>query len=75
MQKNRDPSSFRDPSGYIFFERGEIFRTINQSYAKNYDLLMNCGLYDDLVKKGMLVSHKEVKSNDTYKTIQRPVRF
>tara|TARA_B100001750_G_C15510570_1_gene603353 strand:+ start:312 stop:1664 length:1353 start_codon:yes stop_codon:yes gene_type:complete len=70
MQKNRDPSSFRDPSGYIFFERGEIFRTINQSYAKNYDLLMNCGLYDDLVKKGMLVSHKEVKSNDTYKTIQ-----
>ena len=70
MQKNRDPSSFRDPSGYIFFERGEIFRAINQSYAKNYDLLMNCGLYDDLVKKGMLVSHKEVKSNDTYKTIQ-----
>ena len=55
------PSSFRDPSGFLFHRKGSIFRQINTSYKKNYDQLMDSGLYQNLVKAGLLIPHKEVK--------------
>lgn len=67
-------SSFRDPSGYIFTSGGVIFRQVNKSYQKNYDLLMKSGLYTKLISLGYLIEHKEVesleKSPDAYRTIQ-----
>ena len=53
------PSSFRDPSGFIFRKDGSLFRQVNRSYQSHYDLLMNSGLYESLVDKGLLISHKE----------------
>ena len=71
MQKNRDPSSYRDPSGYVFYEDGKIYRAINHSYQKNYELFHESGLYDDLVEKKMITSYKEVnKIHQVYKVIQ-----
>ena len=71
MQRNKDPSSFRDPSGYVFYEGNKIFRTIDDSYAKHYELFLSSGLYDELVNRKMLIPHKEVaKTDDTYKVIQ-----
>ena len=71
MQKNRDPGSFRDPSGYVFYENDKVFRTVSNTYAKHYDLLMNSGLYDHLVEKKMLIPHKETNNIDSsiYKVI------
>ena len=51
-------SSFRDPSGFIFEQNGEIYRQVNKIYQEDYGHLMNSGLYDHLVRNGLLVSHK-----------------
>ena len=52
-------ASFRDPSGFLFYKDGVLYRQVNQSYRKHYDHLMESGLYDALVKQGLMVSHTE----------------
>lgn len=52
-------SSFRDPSGFLFRAKGELYRQINLSYQEDYDQLMSSRLYDDLVDQGLMVSHEE----------------
>lgn len=71
----KHPSSFRDPNGFIFFHDNELFRCIKNRYKESYDLLMNSGLYEELVRDGLLISHKEIETSkfdfeDTYKIIQ-----
>ena len=56
----RDGGSFRDPSGFIFYEDGNVYRSIDFSYKENFNHLVNSGLYDDLVQKGLLIKHNEV---------------
>ena len=53
-------SSFRDPSGFLFTREGVLYRQVNHSYAADYDLLLSSGLYDRLVKKNLLIPHREV---------------
>ncbi len=55
------PASFRDPSGFLFQRDGVLYRQINQSYADDYRLLNESGLYDRLVEKGLLIPHAEVE--------------
>lgn len=69
------PSSFRDPSGFVFFEDNLLYRQVNINYKKNYDLLMNSGLYKSLVDSRLMLSHKEVdvnyaKTKNAYKVIK-----
>ncbi len=52
-------SSFRDPSGFVFHLDGNLYRQVNRSYQANYDLLLSSGLYDALVKDGLLIPHVE----------------
>lgn len=54
------PGSFRDPDGFVFSTDGAIYRQINRSYSAPYDQLMQSGLYDSLVRDGMLIPHVEV---------------
>ena len=54
-------SSFRDPSGFVFRRDSILYRQINNIYHEDYDLLMNCGLYEELIKKNLLVPHQEVE--------------
>ena len=56
------PGSFRDPSGFLFFRNGVLFRQINQSYREDYDHLMQSGLYSALVEEGLLIPHEETDS-------------
>jgi ribosomal protein L11 methylase PrmA len=53
------PASFRDPSGFLFTRDGRLFRQVNQRYARDYEHLLESGLYDNLVSDGLLVSHAE----------------
>ena len=55
-------SSFRDPSGFVFRKDGEIYRQINQLYQADYDFLISSDLYQELVKRKMLLSHTEIAS-------------
>jgi len=52
-------SSFRDPSGFVFARDGVLYRQINNSYAHNYEQLMQSGLYASLVDEGLLIPHDE----------------
>src|SRR5215216_6396727 len=53
-------ASFRDPSGFLFARDGVLYRQVNRKYEQEYTRLMESGLYDKLVKAGLLVSHVEV---------------
>ena len=54
-------ASFRDPSGFLFTDGETLYRQVNHVYATEYDRLMESGLYDKLVKAGLLIPHQEVE--------------
>ena len=62
-KQSRGPlaASFRDPSGFLFSSGGVLYRQINRSYAEEYSRLMESGLYEKLVKAGLLIPHVEVE--------------
>lgn len=74
MPENKaSPSSFRDPSGFVFEQNGELFRQINFIYRENYDFLMQSRLYKFLSEKGWLVTHSEKEDglpDGAYKIIE-----
>lgn len=55
-----EPGSFRDPSGFIFWRAGQLYRQVNRSYRENYNRLMQSGLYEELTRKGWLIAHTEL---------------
>ena len=59
-QGQRVSGSFRDPSGFVFRHGGLLHRQVNDRYRDNYDALMNGGLYNALIARGLLVPHCEV---------------
>ena len=67
-------ASFRDPSGFVFLKKGVVYRQVNHSYAADYELLMQSGLYQRLTEAKLLIPHEEVDENltgspDWYKTL------
>jgi hypothetical protein len=75
----REASSFRDPSGFLFFHEQTLYRQINNSYKSEYDMLMDSGLYEALVEKGLLIPHEETdippfEKESAYKII-KPFRI
>lgn len=79
---NRLPSSYRDPTGFVFLKKGAIYRQINKVYKINYELLINSGLYKRLVDSRLLITHKEASrklssvNTNLYKIIKpEPIAF
>jgi len=75
MTDKKLSSSFRDPSGFLFFRDGLIYRQVNTIYKENYDRLINSGLYETLVHGELLIPHDEVdvdyaRSDKAYKIIK-----
>ena len=64
-----EPSSFRDPSGSLFYLECILYRRINKIYKKHYDFLINSGLYDRLVSLEMPISHQEIGEDEHEKSI------
>ena len=69
------PSSFRDPSGFMFTQDSTLYRQVNEYYRDDYDHLMSSSLYDNLVNHKLLVPHTEVdasyaRTGDAYKVIR-----
>jgi len=68
-------SSFRDPSGFLFYGNGLLYRQINKIYREHYDHLMISGLYSRLIKERLLIPHIELDNGpseqiEIYKIIQ-----
>lgn len=75
MEASTLPSSFRDPSGFLFTYEGAIYRQVNDSYKKHYDKLIQSGLYESLIEKGWLIPHQEVPHPDHDKRRDRPYKI
>jgi ribosomal protein L11 methylase PrmA len=56
---NRLPSSFRDPSGFIFLKDGVLYRQVDHRYRASWDALHDSGLHAELISQGLLVAHEE----------------
>jgi hypothetical protein len=59
VSDTRIGSSFRDPSGFLFTRDGVLLRQVQERYCAHYELLKSSGLYDKLVREGLLVPHEE----------------
>ena len=60
LNKEQLPASFRDPSGFLFSRDGVLYRQVNRAYEHEYERLFESGLYEKLVKAGLLIPHVEV---------------
>ena len=61
---NREPGSFRDPNGYVFYREGEVFRYISRSGLNDLNLLISSGLYENLVHAGKLIEFEKCGNAD-----------
>jgi hypothetical protein len=57
-------SSFRDPAGYVFLDNGIYKRAVTVTGEADYREFVKSGLYDDLVRKGLIVAHEETPAPD-----------
>ncbi len=62
MHIKPDPSSYRDPAGFIFTIDGVVYRQINKIADEAFTFFNTSGLYKKLVAQKLLVSHTEVKN-------------
>jgi hypothetical protein len=63
MKKNQiqiEESSFRDPSGQIFYKNNRVYRLVNKVYRENYDLFVKSGLKKTLEDKEYILKSKVV---------------
>ena len=51
----REASSFRDPSGYLFWRDGEIYRYVAPAYARQFARARESGLYAEGISRGWLL--------------------
>jgi len=58
-----DQGSFRDPDGFIFYNKDLAYRQINQCNKDSYENFMSSGLYEILVQQQILIAHTEVDIN------------
>lgn len=77
MPRQKLGASFRDPSGFVFRDRGgTLLRYVSQSYQKEFDFLHTSGLYDELWSKGLLIKHEDytkkygLPDKDCYKILK-----
>ena len=77
MQANfiHHPSSYRDPSGFIFEKNGILYRQVNKVFKEHFDFFITSGCYEKLVKKNWLIPHEMISQNLTgdeqwYETLQ-----
>ncbi len=77
----RDPASFRDPSGFVFYRDGVVYRQVNRAYQEQFDLLIQSNLHERLVESGLLLPHEEAdirlaQSDRAYRVLEpEPLQF
>jgi len=57
--KIKENSSFRDPSGVIYYQNNKVFRKVFNSYKENFVFFENSGLSKALVGKKLLLGYKK----------------
>lgn len=60
----REPSSFRDPSGYLYWQNGIIRRCVRAPYQLQFDKAIATGLFRDAVARRLLLPF-EMRTGET----------
>jgi len=77
-QNNTRPhqASFRDPSGYMFYDGDVLRRAINPIYFKQYHALNDSGFFKTLIKNKLLIPHTQTTVSDKQIVITpEPIAF
>jgi hypothetical protein len=53
-------SSFRDPGGFVYTRDGVLYRQVNRVFQDRYEAFLGSGLYDELARQRLIVSHEPV---------------
>ncbi len=64
-------ASFRDPSGYMFYDGKILRRAINPIYFPQYNKLKDSGFFKNLIANSLLIPHEET-SNSSEQIIITP---
>lgn len=54
----REPGSYRDPSGFVFRREGVLYRQVNSIFADDWAAFETSGLHTALVSEGLLVGDR-----------------
>jgi len=57
-------ASFRDPSGYMFYDGDTLRRVINPIYFSQYKELTQSGFFKTLIKNKLLIPHEETSVSE-----------
>ena len=57
----RDPASFRDPSGYVFWRDGQPHRRIERRFAAEWDAFAASAYAAALIERGMVLGWQAVE--------------
>lgn len=63
--------SYKDSAARVFLKDGIYYRYIFNEFKKEYDTLMQFGLYSKLISKGYLLPHSEIKYEGEDKNIYK----
>lgn len=53
---DREPGSYRDPSGFVFRRDGVLYRQVNQTFADDWSAFESSGLHAALLSKALLIA-------------------
>ena len=67
---DRIPGSFRDPSGFVCFRNGKVYRYINVFGKPDFERFCSSGLADELVKREWLLPFEPAGNSGTYTVIE-----
>lgn len=62
----KHPGSFRDPSGFLYYQDDVLYRAVSPIFKEHYDHLVDSGLYKQLTNRGLLISHEEIQPNTRF---------
>ncbi|MDG1501496.1 MAG: class I SAM-dependent methyltransferase [Ulvibacter sp.] len=77
-QNNTSPhqASFRDPSGYMFYDGDVLRRAINPIYFRQYNALKDSGFFKTLITNKLLIPHTQTTVSDQQIVITpEPIAF
>lgn len=58
-----EPSSFRDPSGFVFYQDDKVYRQVNKYYRDDFEFFLQSSLYDRLREKQLIPPFKKVSKS------------
>ena len=65
MPPIKHPSSYRDPSGFLFYYDNVLYRQVNRCFKDDYDLFISSGFCQHLVDRKILIPHRTIAENLT----------